>query len=170
MDALAVAVSAGISGKHLRRAYALRASFAFGFFQFAMPCIGWLLGESFASYIADYDHWVAFGLLFAIGAKMALDGARNEKRSGADMSNLKTLLVAATATSIDALAVGVSFSMVGGGILASAVIFGVITFGVSLAGFEFGRALGAKFERSALILGGFILIAIGVKTLFDHMS
>jgi putative Mn2+ efflux pump MntP len=170
MDATAVAVAAGISGKNLKRAYILRASFAFGFFQFAMPCIGWFLGESLASYIAAYDHWVAFGLLFAIGAKMALDGARNKEQSAADISNLKTLLAVATATSIDALAVGVSLSMIGGGILSAAIIFGVITFGLSLAGFEFGKALGARFERSALIIGGLVLIAIGVKTLFDHMS
>lgn len=171
MDALAVSVGAGISGKDLNRFYALRASLAFGFFQFLMPCIGWFLGASFLSYIAAFDHWAAFILLFAIGAKMIIDGARGGGRSGAsNILSFKALIVVSVATSIDALAVGVTLSVIDDNVLIAALVFGVITFIASFAGFEFGKKAGAKFESGALIVGGLVLIGVGVKTLFDHMG
>jgi putative Mn2+ efflux pump MntP len=171
MDALAVAIGAGISGKNLGRFYAVRASIAFGFFQFFMPCIGWALGASFLTYIAAFDHWVAFALLFAIGVKMIVDGARGQERSaGVNVLSVKALIVVSIATSIDALAIGVTLNTIDDNALLAAISFGVITFAVSFAGFEFGKKLGARFEKSALIFGGLALIGVGVKTLFDHMS
>jgi putative Mn2+ efflux pump MntP len=170
MDALAVAIGAGIGGKDLKPFYIFRASLSFGFFQFFMPCIGWFLGESFASYISAFDHWAAFALLFVIGAKMIADGASGEERLATNILSLRALFAVSIATSIDALAVGVSVSVVGGDVIVSATMFGVVAFGVSLIGFEFGKALGKRFEKSSLILGGLVLIGIGVKTLFDHMA
>ncbi|MDR2102039.1 MAG: manganese efflux pump MntP family protein [Treponema sp.] len=174
MDAFAVSLSAGISIRDLKWFHALRASFFFGLFQFLMPLGGWFLGKTFISFISAYDHWVAFGLLFFIGGKMiktALDPKKESpSRSGAgDIRNLGTLLTLTIATSIDALAVGLSFSILNQGIWGPAALIGGITFLVCLIGFEFGRRIGVLFEKGAQIAGGIILIGIGVKILLEHL-
>jgi putative Mn2+ efflux pump MntP len=195
VDAFAVSVSSSISIPGLRPFYAIRASLFFGFFQFFMPLAGWYLGGAFAGYIDAFDHWIAFGLLVLIGGKelvealrgkqdgtggedkgpeaaarhQAGEAARQTKRP-ADIRNLLTLCNFSVATSIDALAVGVSFNILGQGIWGSAALIGGITFVVCLTGFEFGRRIGRLFKKSAQAAGGLILIGIGVKILLEHLA
>jgi putative Mn2+ efflux pump MntP len=172
LDALAGSVSSGVSIKGLKTFYIIRASFCFGLFQFLMPLIGFAVGKTFISYIAAYDHWIAFALLVFIGGKMLKDALSTKPKSkdaGTDIRNLGPLLLLAVATSIDALAVGVSFSVTGHNIWTSSALIGAITFAVCLAGFEFGKRIGRFFEKKASIAGGLILIALGVKILLEHL-
>jgi putative Mn2+ efflux pump MntP len=193
MDAFAISVSSGIAIPGLRPFYVLRSSFFFGLFQFLMPVAGWFLGSAFASYIGAFDHWVVFALLALIGGKMAIESLR--KKSGAaeetkaaiegkkppaklpgasgtegfaDIRSLGPLLAVSVATSIDALAVGVSFSLLDQGIWRNALIIGVVTFGCCISGFEFGRRLGRLFEKWAGVAGGLMLIGVGTKILIEH--
>jgi putative Mn2+ efflux pump MntP len=173
MDAFAVSVSSGISIKDLKVFHALRASFFFAFFQFAMPVAGWYLGMTFSSYIQAFDHWVAFGLLVFIGGKMLFEAIKEKKETGGpdqgkDIRFLPCLFLLAVATSIDALAVGLSFSLLGQNIWVPAILISVITFAVCLTGFEFGRRIGVLLKKRAEILGGLILIGIGIKILLEH--
>jgi putative Mn2+ efflux pump MntP len=172
MDAFAVSVSSGISIKDLKIFHALRASFFFALFQFAMPVAGWYLGMAFAVYIQTFDHWVAFGLLALIGGKMLFEASKKKEETGGqgkDIRSLFCLLLLSLATSIDALAVGLSFCFLGQDIWVPAILISVITFAVCLTGFEFGRRIGVLFEKRAEILGGLILIGIGVKILLEHL-
>jgi putative Mn2+ efflux pump MntP len=172
MDAFAVSVSSGISIKDLKVFHAARASFFFALFQFAMPVAGWYLGMAFAVYIQAFDHWVAFGLLVLIGGKMLFEASKEKEETGGqgkDIRSLPCLLLLSVATSIDALAVGLSFSLLGQDIWVPAILISVITFAVCLTGFEFGRRIGVLLEKRAEILGGLILIGIGVKILLEHL-
>jgi putative Mn2+ efflux pump MntP len=175
MDAFAISVGSGISIPGLRPFYALRSSFFFGLFQFIMPVAGWFLGSTFAGYIDAFDHWVVFALLAFIGGKMAFeslrskDTAKGKTGAGGDIRNLGTLLTLSAATSIDALAVGVSFSLLNQGIWLNAGIIGGVTLLICLAGFEFGRRLGRLFEKWAGLAGGLTLIGIGMKILIEHL-
>jgi putative Mn2+ efflux pump MntP len=179
MDAFAVSVSSGISIPGLRRFHAVRASLSFGLFQFVMPLAGWFLGRFFAVYINAVDHWIAFGLLALIGGKELWEALPEKaapepggpaRRDPSDIRKILPLLNLSAATSIDALAVGISLSVMGHSIWFSAAIIGVITFLVCLCGFEFGRRLGLLFRKGARIAGGLILIGIGVKILVEHLS
>jgi putative Mn2+ efflux pump MntP len=167
MDALAVAVSAGIGTPGIKKPDALRIALCFGGFQALMPVLGWLLGSSVAYYIAAYDHWAAFGLLTFIGVKMIVD-ARGEKRA-ANLVSGRTLLVMAVATSVDALAAGVTLGLVNASIAVGAAIIGLTTFALSFAGVLFGSRLGAAFEKWASVTGGLVLAGIGVKILVEHL-
>jgi putative Mn2+ efflux pump MntP len=176
MDAFAISVSSGIAIPGLKPFYALRSCFFFGLFQFLMPVTGWFLGSSFASYIGAFDHWVVFALLALIGGKMAIESLRSKKDTSAedtaaatDIRSLGALLAVSFATSIDALAVGVSFSLLDQGIWLNALVIGAVTFGCCLFGFEFGRRLGRLFERWAGLAGGLVLIGIGTKILLEHL-
>jgi putative Mn2+ efflux pump MntP len=177
MDAFAISVSSGIAIPGLKPFYALRASFFFGLFQFLMPVAGWFSGNSLASYIDAFDHWVVFVLLSFIGGKMALESLRGKKEKSAgdgtakttDIRSLWTLLTVSVTTSIDALAVGVSFSFMNQGIWRNALIIGVVTFCCCMAGFEFGRRLGRYFEKWAGLAGGLMLIGVGTKLLLEHL-
>jgi putative Mn2+ efflux pump MntP len=176
MDAFAVSVSSGVSIRDLKIFHAFRASFFFGFFQFAMPVAGWYLGRTFAVYIEAFDHWTAFGLLAFIGGKMLFEALKGEKkpgipagRRGGDIRSLPCLVGLAVATSIDALAVGLSFSLLGQGIWGPALLIAGITFVVCLTGFEFGRRIGSLLEKWAEIAGGLILIGIGTKILLEQL-
>lgn len=168
IDAFAISVGAGISIKNLKTFHAIRASIFFGFFQFLMPVAGWYLGSAFAIYIQALDHWVAFGLLVFIGGKMIWESFRGTEATG-DIRRISSLCLLAVATSIDALAVGFSFSILGQGIWLPAVIIGGITFIVCVAGFGIGRRVGVILEKWAGLAGGLILIGIGVKILFEHL-
>jgi putative Mn2+ efflux pump MntP len=188
MDAFAVSVCSGISIRELRAFHAVRASLFFGLFQFIMPVAGWFLGKTFISYIQAFDHWIAFGLLALIGGKMVWEagqqaagrkgtadtGPDTEKpvpsEGGADIRSMRILLTLAVATSIDALAVGFSFSILNRGIWGPATIIGGVTFAVCLTGVEFGRRVGLVFKQGAQMLGGFILIGIGIKILIEHLG
>lgn len=178
MDAFAVSVSAGICVADLRFKHALRTAFAFGLFQFAMPLLGYALGSGFAAYIRGWDHWLAFGLLALVGAKMIKESFEIRDEASCSEDDLRkknvldprTLLVLAVATSIDALAVGVSYSVIGAPIWLAAGIIGVVTFALCLVGCEFGKRIGARFERWAEVAGGLALIGIGAKILIEHLA
>lgn len=174
MDAFVVSVSNGICVPELKVRHALRAALAFGFFQFLMPVIGWALGTAFRGYIESVDHWIAFALLVIVGGKMIVESFKlkdpnPEAEESRGILHVGTLLVLAVATSIDALAVGLSFSMLHVPILGPATLIGVVTFLVSLVGCEFGKRIGAKFERWAEMVGGVVLVGIGVKILVEHL-
>ena len=173
LDAFAVSVSSGIAIPGFGGRQAVKMGCYFGAFQFLMPLAGWLLGSSVSQYIEAVDHWIAFGLLAAIGGKMvwgALGRARGEEEEApADLSPAR-LTVLAVATSIDALAVGVSMAFMRVNILLSAVVIGVVAFVLSVVGGLVGRRLGGLFQRRAELVGGLVLIGIGVKILFEHMA
>jgi len=171
MDAFAVSVVTGSVYRDLKVRHALRMALFFGGFQAAMPIIGFLAGLSLRRYIAAYDHWIAFGLLAAVGGKMIYESLKIESaEKNLDPSNLLVLLALAVATSIDALAIGISLSMLTAGIVGSAAIIGAVTFVLSYAGIEIGKRFGHFFESKIEILGGLILIAIGVKILIEHLT
>ncbi|HEY9757801.1 MAG TPA: manganese efflux pump MntP family protein [Oculatellaceae cyanobacterium] len=135
-----------------------------------MPVIGWAIGLSFADFISGFDHWIAFGLLTFIGAKMVYEGIKgDEERSGSNELKLHSLLILAVATSIDALMVGLSFAFLQTSIALPIAVIGVITFGLSLAGFYFGCGLGQVFGHRIEVLGGVVLILIGLKILLESL-
>jgi putative Mn2+ efflux pump MntP len=177
MDAFAVSVSSGMCVAGLTFPYALRTALAFGLFQFAMPLAGFLVGSAFSSVISAWDHWIAFGLLSVVGGRMIwealtakdLVSCSEEERSKLNVLNLRVLLVLAVATSIDALAVGISYSMIGAPILLASAIIGLITFLLCLLGCEFGKRIGSRLERWAEVAGGVTLVGIGVKILVEHL-
>lgn len=179
MDAFAVSVASGICIAQLRPFHALRASAAFGLFQFAMPVTGWLLGGTFSSSIKGFDHWIAFGLLAFVGGKMLKEFFESKSKDDAscedaeagksDIRDLKTLLILSVATSIDALAVGLYYSVLGSPILGPAVVIGLVTFALCLIGVEFGKHIGSRFERWATLAGGIVLIGIGLKIVAEHL-
>lgn len=172
LDAFAVSVSAGISTPGFGAKQGVRMGLWFGGFQFAMPLIGWLLGSSVAQYISTFDHWLAFGLLAFIGGRMSwesLRGEGEEQEGPADLS-ARRLCVLAIATSIDALAVGISMAFMQVNILLSALVVGVVAFVLSLLGGLLGKQLGLLFQKWAQVAGGIVLIGIGVKILIEHMG
>jgi len=171
MDCFAVSVSSGLSMERFRICRALRLALFFGLFQGIMPVIGFAAGMGVRNFIEEIDHWVAFGLLAFIGLKMiheALTEGENGKKI--DLSSLSTLLVLSVATSIDALAVGVSFSLLNMDIAVPALVIGIVAFAVSLTGVLVGRRVGRRFKSMAEILGGLIIIAIGLKILMEHLG
>jgi len=171
MDAFAVSIATGATYKKSGNSHAFRMAFAFGGFQAIMPVVGWLAGLTLREFIRDYDHWVAFILLAFIGGKMIYESfkiKRAQQQAGTLSSAM--LLILALATSIDALAVGITFSFLLAGSLAIAVIIiGVITFVLSYAGFYIGKSFGHFFETGIEAIGGLILIGIGVKILLEHL-
>ena len=171
LDAFAVSVSSGISIPGFGVKQAARMGLWFGAFQFMMPVAGWLLGSSVSQYIETVDHWVAFALLAVIGGRMAWGSLRGgeEDEAPPDLS-ARRLCLLAVATSIDALAVGVSMAFMAVPVLASAAVIGVVAFVLSLVGGLVGKRLGGLFQRRAELVGGLVLIAIGVKILIEHLS
>lgn len=145
----------------------------FGFFQAAMPLIGWIGTKYFSSYIERFDHWIAFGLLAFIGGKMFIEGMKGGEEAHFDPTSLKVVIVLAVATSIDALAVGISFTCVGwtafSDILMPILIIGLVSFLFSVAGNMIGIFLGRKFHFPIEQIGGIILVFIGVKILLEHL-
>jgi putative Mn2+ efflux pump MntP len=186
MDAFAVAIANGIAMKKFHVRHALRIAFFFGAFQAIMPILGWLAGSELREVIAVADHWVAFGLLTLIGGKMIYEAikvdlcvcedgcprCRGDEASGAAAAHksLYVLLVLSIATSIDALAVGISLSFLDVRIMTPALVIGAVTFLLSFIGVYLGDRLGCVLRRRVEIAGGAILIAIGVKILFDHLE
>lgn len=171
LDAFAVSVSSGISIPGFGGRQAVKMGIWFGLFQFAMPLMGWALGSSVSRYIEAVDHWVAFALLALIGGRMAWGalrhGAGQEEEAPSDLS-ARRLCLLAIATSIDALAVGVSMAFMNVPVFLSAVIIGVVAFVLSVAGGLAGRRLGKLFQRRAELVGGLVLIGIGLKILAEH--
>ena len=173
MDAFAVSICKGLAMKKANLKGALTCGAWFGGFQALMPLIGFFLGAVFAEAIEAFDHWVAFGLLLLIGTNMlkeVFEKDECEDCQNADLS-AKTMLLMAVATSIDALAVGVSLAMAGEVNIAVAVgLIGVVTCALSAVGVKVGAVFGNSFEKKAQLAGGIILIAIGVKILLEHLG
>ncbi|OGP12749.1 MAG: manganese efflux pump MntP [Deltaproteobacteria bacterium GWA2_50_8] len=171
MDAFAVSISEGFAIKRPPVKSALLLALFLGFFQAMMPIMGWLAGVSLKNYITSIDHWVAFTLLFLIGLKMLYEGFYGPSAKKKDVSlRLSTLLVLAIATSIDALAIGITFSFLNISILSPILVIGAVTFIISLVGFFLGKKFGRFLGNKAKILGGILLIIIGTKILVDHLS
>lgn len=174
MDAFAVAVCKGLAMKgKVNRGHALTIALFFGGFQALMPLIGWALGRQFEGYITRIDHWVAFVLLAVIGGKMVWEALREGEACPAEAAerlDLKELTVLALATSIDALAVGITFAFLKADIALSVTLIGLTTFLLSLAGVCIGHTFGARFKQKAEIAGGAILILIGLKILLEHLG
>ena len=175
MDAFAVSICKGLGMKRLNMGQALVIGLFFGGFQALMPLIGWALGTQLADFITPIDHWIAFILLALIGGKMLFDAFRGDDEGGAGEPkdtrlDLKELLMLAIATSIDALAVGITFAFLQVAIVPSITIIGLTTFVISFAGVAVGHFFGARFEKPATIVGGVVLILIGVKILLEHLG
>ncbi len=170
MDAFAVSVASGFTIKKLKIGHALRIAVFFGAFQAIMPAIGWLAGLSLRDLIRDFDHWVAFGLLVLIGAKMIYESFKLEAdRKQIDPLKLDVLLMLAIATSIDALAVGVTFAFLNVAIVWPVIIIGLITLATSFVGVYIGDKFGHIFESKIELVAGLVLIAIGLKILLEHL-
>ena len=175
MDAFAVSICQGISMTYIKWGHALTVGLYFGGFQALMPFTGWMLGSQFAGRIQQYDHWVAFVLLVLIGGNMireALSGEEDEAEDAAIGAGLdhKKLFLMAIATSIDALAVGVTFAFLDTAILPAIGIIGTTTFFISVAGVAVGCWFGARYKKRAEITGGVILVLLGVKILLEHLG
>ena len=169
MDAFAVSVCKGLSVKELRPRHALLVGLYFGGFQALMPLLGWLLGYRFEALIQRWDHWIAFVLLALIGGNMIRESFSDDEELNDDFG-FRTMLLLAVATSIDALAVGVTFAFLQVKILPAAGTIGLTTFLLSVAGVWIGRFFGARYKAGAERLGGCILILIGLKILLEHLG
>jgi putative Mn2+ efflux pump MntP len=170
MDCFAVSVAAGVVMRNLEVRYALRLALSFGGFQAVMPVIGWFAGKGVEEYVAPWDHWAALSVLSFIGAKMIWESFRMEPGSQPPRPmSVAAILLLSIATSIDALAVGFSFAFLRVSIVMPVIVIGVVAFVTTLAGTAVGGRLGHFFERKFEIVGGVVLIAIGVRILFEHI-
>lgn len=169
MDAFAVSVGKGMTLKRVQPRHALSAGVWFGGFQGLMPLIGYYVGRSFAEYVVSVDHWIAFGLLVLIGLNMIRETIWGDDEEQDSDFGVRTMLIMAIATSIDALAVGVSMAFLDVNIWISAAVICIVTLIISAAGVYLGTMFGARLGSKAGIVGGLILIAIGVKILVEHM-
>ena len=168
MDAFAVSICKGLSLKQLKPGHALLVGFYFGGFQALMPTFGWVLGFRFERVIVSIDHWIAFFLLTVIGVGMIRESRKTEELD--DDLSFRTMVLLAIATSIDALAVGITFAFLKVRILPAAGLIGVTTFLLSAAGVYIGHAFGLKYKAKSELAGGIILIFIGLKILLEHLG
>lgn len=174
MDAFAVSVCKGLAMNRVNKKQAVVIGLYFGGFQALMPLIGWFLGIRFQKYITSVDHWIAFVLLAFIGGKMILEAVRDQDvveiaQKDPPLKH-KELLILAVATSIDALAVGITFAFLDTPIVAAVAIIGVTTFVLSIVGVVMGNFFGTRYKKKAEIAGGVILILIGTKILVEHLG
>ena len=169
MDAFAVSVCKGLGSTKIRWQNALCAGLWFGAFQALMPLIGYLLGSTFREYVEAFDHWIAFGLLFVIGANMIREAIFSDEKEDGDF-RAAVMLPLAVATSIDALAVGISLAMSQTGIIPAVTVIGCVTLLLSSLGVLAGHLIGERFGRFAQIVGGIILILIGTKILLEDLG
>ena len=171
MDAFAVSIVTGSVYQELRIKHALRMALFFGAFQAVMPLVGSLAGLGLKGHVEAWDHWIAFGLLAFVGGKMIFEAFEiKSAEKNLDPSNLLILLTLSIATSIDALAVGFTLSLLTTSLTLAVSIIGLITFGLSYLGVSIGKRFGHFFEAKIEVLGGLILIGIGVKILVEHLS
>jgi len=172
MDAFAVAIATGVTLKTVSYRQTFRLSWHFGLFQFLMPIIGWTIGSTVYLLLEKVDHWIAFSLLSFIGMKMILGALQSEagKIKNSDPTKGRTMIMLSIATSIDALAAGLSISLLKISIWKPASIIGIITFAVTATGIQLGSIVGANFklDKFAEIIGGLVLIGIGLKILWEH--
>lgn len=175
MDAFAVSICKGLAMRKVNKKQAVIIALFFGGFQAIMPVIGWLLCKGFQTYIEAFDHWIAFALLAFIGVKMIIETLR-EKEDDVVIEemdpplDMKEMLMLAIATSIDALAVGISLAALDRPIVESAAIIGAVTFVISIIGVYIGNFFGNRYKKRAELTGGIILVLIGVKILCEHMG
>lgn len=170
MDAFAVSVCKGLAMKKMDWKKASIIGFYFGLFQALMPVIGYFLGIGFENKIKIIDHWIAFVLLSIIGGSMIKESFKENDKDADDKIDFKTMVILAIATSIDALAVGVTFAFLSVNLLLAVSIIGIITFIISAIGVKIGNAFGGKYEAKAEMTGGIILILLGVKILLEHLG
>lgn len=173
MDAFAVSISKGLSLKRIRLEHALKVGLWFGGFQALMPLIGYMLGSTFAEIVSAFDHWVAFVLLSLIGGNMIKESLEKEddcecNKKDKNGFGFTTMFTLAVATSIDALAIGVTFAFFKVAIIPSIIAIGITTFLFSIAGLKIGNIFGCKYKSHAELFGGIILILIGLKILIEH--
>lgn len=175
MDAFAVSVCKGLGMRRLNKKQALIIGLYFGGFQALMPLVGWLLGSQFQKYITSIDHWIAFILLGFIGGKMMIEAIRewNEEETVDVMDaplDHKNMLVLAVATSIDALAVGITFAFLDTPIIEAITIIGITTMVISIIGVVVGNFFGSRYKSKAEFIGGLILVLLGLKILLEHLG
>jgi len=170
MDAFAVAVCKGLSMKKLEWKKALIVALYFGIFQALMPAAGYILGSTFEDLVTRIDHWIAFILLGFIGANMIKEAFSKNEECVNDKVDFKTMVVLAIATSIDALAIGITFAFLRVNIPIAIGIIGIVTFAISLIGVKIGNKFGNKYESKAEFAGGLILILMGLKILLEHLE
>ncbi len=173
MDAFAVAVVTGLADLPLTRRRVFRLAFHFGLFQALMPTLGWAVGRAVHRHVAHVDHWLAFALLALVGGHMiweALHADDDERRQAGDTTRGWSLVLLSVATSIDALAVGLTLAMIGARILVPALVIGLVAGALTVAGMMLGRWIGTAWGKRVEVLGGFILIAIGVRIVWEHLS
>jgi putative Mn2+ efflux pump MntP len=170
MDAFAVSIATGLNLEEVTPRHAFRMAFHFGLFQFLMPVIGWLAGSQLAGYINHWDHWIAFGLLAFVGGKMLWESRQlKENRSASDPTRGVMLVTLSIATSIDALAVGLTMAFLGVSVLLPSVVIGLVTALLSSFGIRFGAKIGSRWSRWAEVGGGIVLILIGLNILRSHL-
>ena len=170
MDAFAVAIAAGLTIRPLSGRHVFRLAFHFGLFQFLMPVLGWLAGQTLHQWISAFDHWLAFALLSFIGGKMIWESLHAEHREGrGDPTRGWLLLTLSVATSIDALAVGLSLAFLRVSIWGPSVVIGIVAAGMTAMGMTFGSRVGARFGKWAERAGGLVLVGIGVRILVLHL-
>ena len=170
MDAFAVSVCKGLSVRQLKFSHACTAGAYFGGFQFLMPLLGYALGVRFQQYITSIDHWIAFVLLALIGANMIRESREHDEENLSDSFSFGTMLPLAVATSIDALAVGVTFAFLQVNILPAVCFIGATTFVLSCSGIKIGHVFGLKYKSRAEFFGGAVLILMGIKILLEHLG
>jgi putative Mn2+ efflux pump MntP len=171
MDAFAVSICKGLSMKKINWKKAIIIGLYFGIFQALMPVIGYFLGTTFQSLVTDIDHWIAFILLALIGGNMIREALlEDESQNCNDNVDFKTMIVLAIATSIDALAVGITFAFLDINVPMAVSLIGITTFIISLIGVKIGNRFGSKYENKAQIAGGVVLILIGLKILLEHLG
>jgi len=174
MDAFAVSLGIGTSPNGRSGRAAFRLAFHFGFFQGGMTLLGWLAGSTVARFISSLDHWIAFVLLAFVGGRMLIEGLKNHSaeqvETGPDPSRGGTLVVLCVATSIDALAVGLSMALIEVRIAIACSVIALVTFGLSLVGVRLGQRLGVRFGKRMEVLGWLILVGIGIRILVSHLA
>ncbi len=173
MDAFAVSICKGIKMKKLKVGHLITIALFFGGFQMLMPLVGWLLGSQLVQYISAFDHWIAFALLAFIGVKMSVESFKKDEdecECGEDKLDIKELFILAIATSIDALAVGITFALYPDvNIVSSISIIGIVTFVICAFGVLIGHKFGARFKSKAEFIGGVVLVIIGLKLLIEGL-
>lgn len=169
MDAMAVGAANGAHHHRMKFKVALRIAGFFGFFQFFMPLVGWLVGSGLKVYIIEFDHWVSFILLSVLGIKMILESLKNVKEKSIDIHNLKILFLLSIATSVDALVVGITFNFILINVWLAVIIIGLTTFVLSLISIYLGKKMGELWGKKAEFAGGLVLIGIGLKILLSHI-
>lgn len=170
MDAFAVSICKGMFTNDMKNKAGLIIGLYFGFFQAVMPLIGYFLGKGFSNIIGKVDHFIVFILLLSIGLNMIKDSLSNEKDQINSKTNIKEMIPLSVATSIDALAIGISFAFLKVNIISSVLIIGIICFFLSFIGVIIGNKFGSLYEKKAGVVGGLILIIIGIKTLLIHLN